>query len=68
VLTVSRARYGFSQHAQSLVGVTFTPGERMEHGLIAVPVTGGCDKDIDCNGERGFGCLRVSAHAQNQVI
>ncbi|WP_282690053.1 MULTISPECIES: hypothetical protein [unclassified Streptomyces] len=40
----------------------------MEHGLITVPVTGGCDKDIDRNGERGFGYPAVSAHTQNQVI
>ncbi|MEV7067429.1 hypothetical protein AB0N97_32220 [Streptomyces collinus] len=38
----------------------------MQHGLIAMPVTGGCDKDID--GERGFGRPAVSAHAQSQVI
>ncbi|MFF5648821.1 hypothetical protein ACFY8N_10335 [Streptomyces collinus] len=57
-----------SQHAQSLEGITLTPGERMQHGLIAMPVTGGCDKDIDGNGERGFGRPAVSAHAQSQVI
>ncbi|MEW2812182.1 hypothetical protein AB0929_34660 [Streptomyces massasporeus] len=60
--------YGFLQHAQSLAGITLTSGERVQHGVIAVPVTGGCDKNIDCKGERGCGCPALSSHTQNQVI